>query len=249
MHRSLITSAVLVCAALVSSAFAQETAPAPVAQTLTAEQQAEISAAEANTSLITTRAEWVSGPEAEYPDAERALGHHGRVEVRGLLGIDGRVRYATLSQSSRAPALDAIALASVEGSVYQPAKDANGNPIPTMLTTNRFFENYTSSEGVGAAMYTCPQFVLDMDWYKQTWGEDQLNEHRFYLMIRGLSTIARMNSGAGIVAIESNESYRSRWNRAIETCRSHPNWRFAQAMRPEGEYIDNMARNVGRRRN
>ena len=249
MRRSLIMSAMLMCAAIASSALAQEATPPPVALALTAEQQAEITAAEANTALIATRAEWASGPEAEYPDAERALGHNGRVEVRGLLGVDGRVRYASVSQSSRAPALDAIALASVEASVYQPAKDASGNPIPTMLTTNRFFENYTSSEGVSAAIYTCPQFVLDMDWYKQTWGEDQLHEHRFYLMIRGLGTIARMNSGAGIGSIESNESYLGRWNRAIETCRAHPNWRFAQALRPEGEYIDNMARNAARRRN
>jgi hypothetical protein len=96
-------------------------------------------------------------------------------------------------------------------------------------------------------MYTCPQFVLDMDWFKQTWGEEGLSDHRLYLMIRGLGTIARLGAGGGAASIESNESYLRRWNRAIETCRDHPNWRFAQAMRPEGEYIDRMARNFGRR--
>lgn len=242
MRRFLISCMTLACAAFANPAFAQE-------PTLTPEQQAEIAAAEANTPLIVTRATLVSGPEAVYPAEERALGRHGRVEVRGLVGVDGRVRYAAVSRSSRAPALDAIALASVEGSLYQPAKDASGNPIPTMFTAARFFESYTSSEGVGAAMYTCPQFVADMDWFKETWGEEALGDHYFFVIVRGLSTVARMSNGGGIGNIESNEAYLGRWNRAIETCRNRPNWRFAQAMRPEGEYIDNMARNAARRRN
>ena len=67
------------------------------------------------------------------------------------------------------------------------------------------------------------------------------------MIIRGLGTIARLSGGGGAASIESNESYLRRWNRAIETCRNRPNWRFAQAMRPEGEYIDRMARNLSQR--
>lgn len=249
MHRSLSLVFAAACLVFSAPALAQEVAPPSAAQeqALTPEQQAEIAAAEANTPLIATQPEWLSGPDAAYPEEERALGHHGTVEVRGLLGVDGRLRYATVSRSSRAPALDAVALAAITSSEYRPARDANGNTIPTMLATVRMFESYTSSEGVGAAMYTCPQFVLDMDWFKQTWGEEALNDHRFYLIIRGLGTIARLSGGGGASSIESNESYLRRWNRAIETCRNRPNWRFAQAMRPEGEYIDRMARNLSRR--
>lgn len=241
MRTSVLSAALLgACLALSGGAAAQDTAP-PATQTLTAEQQAEIAAAEANVALIATRPRWASGPDAGYPEEERALGHHGRVEVRGLLGLDGRVRYATVSRSSRAPVLDQLALETVLASEYQPAKDASGNPIPIMFDAPVTFYSFTSSEGVGAAMYTCRQFVLDMDWFKATWDEGALHDHYFYVLIRGLGTIARMSNGGGIGNIESNESYARRWDRAIETCREHPDRRFAQAMRPEGEYIDRMA--------
>ncbi len=242
MHRLLLLTLSLGWLAFAGIAAAQDPAEPTI------EQQAEIAAAEANASLIATPGAWLRGDEPVYPDAERALGHHGRVDVRGLLGVDGRLRYATIVGSSRSPGLDAVALASALADQYTPAKDASGNPIPVMFTTARAFYSFTSSEGVGAAMYTCPQFVLDMDWFKATWGEEALRDHYFYVLIRGLSTIARMSAGGGIGAIESNADYAARWDRAIETCRDRPNWRFAQAMRPEGEYIDRMARNQQRGR-
>src|SRR5262245_47354480 len=158
MDRSIFAAAVLaVCAWLCGAASAQEQAQAPAAQqqALTPEQQAEIAAADANTALIATRGQWLSGPEAGYPDEERALGHQGRAEVGGWLGLDGRLRSATISTSSRSPALDASALAAVTAGEYRPAKDASGAPIATMVTVPWTFYSFTSSEGVGAAMYTC----------------------------------------------------------------------------------------------
>ncbi|MEQ1808696.1 MAG: TonB family protein [Terricaulis sp.] len=246
MHSFLSSALFALCLTLAGQAAAQEQSP-PVE--LTTEQQAEVAAAAANVALIATQGAYQNGAEPAYPDEERALGHHGRVEITGVLGADGRLRYAIVSRSSRAPALDAIGLASAIADQYTPALDAAGNAIPVTFTTSRSFYSFTSSQGVGAAMYTCPQFVLDMDWFKATWTEEDLRNHYFYLLVRGLGTVANLSSGRGIGAIESNESYMARWNRAIETCRSHPNWRFAQAMRPEGDYIDNMARNAARRRN
>lgn len=241
--RASIFSALLggACLLLSGAASAQDGS-----QALSAEQQAEVAAAESNVALIATRPQWVSGPDPEYPEEERALGHHGRVEVRGVLGVDGRLRYTSISRSSRAPVLDQLALETVLASEYRPAKDASGNPIPVIFDAPVTFYSFTSSEGVGAAMYTCRQFVLDMDWFKATWDEEALRNHYFYLLVRGLGTIARLSSGGGIGNIESNESYARRWDRAIETCREHPNRRFAQAMRPEGEYIDRMAANQRR---
>lgn len=243
--RSFLSSVIVAaCLVLTGQALAQDQLPAAE---LTPEQQAEVTAAAANVALIVTPGAYLSGEETAYPDEERALGHHGRVEITGVLGADGRLRYAAVSRSSRAPALDAIGLASALADQYAPARDAAGNAIPVTFTTSRSFYSFTSSEGVGAAMYTCPQFVLDMDWFKATWTEEDLRNHYFFLLVRGLGTIASLSSGRGIGAVESNESYMSRWNRAIETCRDHPNWRFAQAMRPEGDYIDRMAANQRRR--
>lgn len=235
---------VLVLAALaamlgVARAQTEGAPPPPTAaqeQALTPEQQAEFAEGEANRARIATRPHWVSDNEAEYPESERALGHHGQAVVRGLLGVDGRLRYATIETSSFAPVLDQSALAAASAATFEPAKDASGAPIPVVMTVPVGFYSYTSSEGVGAAMYTCRQFVLDMDWWRST--GRPFSDHQFYLMIRGLGALAR-----GMTNLESNESYERRWTRAIETCRAHPDRRFAQAINPEGEMIDRMQRN------
>ncbi|MBI3437800.1 MAG: energy transducer TonB [Proteobacteria bacterium] len=232
--------------ALSGAVAAQQSAPPPVAtdqqQTLSPAQQAEIAAGEANRERIVTRPRWIDGLALDYPDAERALGHHGEVRVRGLIGVDGRLRYATIEASSRAAALDQSALAYISAATFDPAKDANGASISITTTVPVGFYSYTSNQGVGAAMYTCRQFVLDMDWWRSAFPEKTFADHQFYLMIRGLGFLARMGQGGGALNVESNESFARRWTQAIETCRAHPERRFAQAMHPEGDIIDRMQR-------
>lgn len=245
MRRTILSSVIAAASfAFCATASAQEAPPSQ----FTPEQQAEIAAAEANGALVTNPGRWLSGAEAVYLDEERALGHHGRADVRGVLGLDGRLRYATIVRSTRAPVLDERALEAALAAEYRPAQDASGNPIVAMVTVPMSFYSFTSSEGVGAAMYTCPQFVADMDWFKATWSEEDLRNHYLFLLVRGLGAMSITSGARGITGIESNESYMARWNRAIETCRDHPNWRFTQAMRPEGEIIERMAAARGRGR-
>jgi TonB family protein len=248
MHPGILAcAAVAACMTMWGFAWAQEPTPQTAQQqTLGPAEQAEIAAAEANNSRIAKRPQWISGPDAEYPDSERALGHHGKVEVRALLGTDGRLRHATIATSSRALVLDANALAAAVAATYRPAEDASGNPIAIMTTVPMEFYSYTSSEGVGAALYTCRQFVLDMDWWRSAFSEKTFADHEFYLLIRGLGFVSRLHMGAAR-ALESNESFTRRWNQAIETCRDRPGARFADAMKPEGDIIDRMAAQHRRR--
>jgi hypothetical protein len=142
--------------------------------------------------------------------------------------------------------LDANALAAAIAAAYRPAEDASGNPIAIMTTVPMEFYSYTSSEGVGAAMYTCRQFVLDMDWWRSAFPEKTFADHEFSLLIRGLGFVSRLHMGAAR-ALESNDAFARRWNEAIETCRSRPQARFADAMKPEGDVIDRMAEQHRRR--
>ncbi|MFT3726212.1 MAG: TonB family protein [Terricaulis sp.] len=226
---------------LATAASAQQNASGPPAPALAPEQQAEWSAAEANQTRISARPHWISGA-FEYPDTERALGHHGAVVIRGLVGVDGKMHYATVQTSSRAPALDDNALAFANASVFEPAEDASGAAIAAIASLPVEYYSYTSNEGVGAAMYTCRQFVLDMDWWRSAFSDKTLADNRFFLMIRGLGTLARMGQG-GALSVESNESFAHRWDQAIANCRAHPERRFAQAIQPEGAMIDRMQSN------
>lgn len=231
---------------LCGSAMAQEQGAAtPALQPSPIDQVAstEIAAAEANRALISRRPEWLSGPRAEFPDSEKALGHNGDVVVRGLLGVDGRLRHATISVSSGAPALDANALAAANLSVFQPAEDVDRRAIPVMMSMPFKFYAYRSSDpGGGAAQYTCDQFVLDMDWWRSTFPEKTIEDHELYTMVLGLGVTSRLHLGTErAFAAESTADFTRRWLAAIETCRAHPDWRFTQAISPEGELIEGIA--------
>lgn len=245
MKQLLLACALLLCAP--ATAYAQEQAAPPA---LSAEATAEIEAGEANRARIATAPRMQDSPEWTYPEAERAQGHHGRVVVRGLLGVDGRLRHATVSESSRAPVLDQAALDWAVASTFTPALDAEGAPIAVMISVPTEFYSFTSREGVGAAMYTCRQFVLDMDWWRATFADKPMSDHHFYTLIRGLGVMMNMSQGAqrALQAAGSNEEFLRRWNEAIEGCRRRPEARFAEVMRPEGDAIDRMAREHERRR-
>ncbi len=209
--------------------------------------QAEIAAAKANNPLMKTQPEWLSGPDTDFPESEKALGHNGGVFVQGVLGVDGRLTHLSVGDSSGAPALDASALKAASGEVFRPARNASGEPIAVYFGEWFRFDNYRSTKGVGAAKYVCRQFVLDMDWWKQAHPDQSFSNHEFYTLVRGLGGVARMASGmpsAKALTAESNTSFDARWAKSIEDCRRDPGARFADKMKPEGDYILQLAKKL-----
>jgi len=68
----------------------------------------------------------VSKVTPDYPGLARAAGAEGRVLVRLLIGVDGRVRRAEIEQS--APLFDDAAIVATRQWTFTPAK-ANGHPV------------------------------------------------------------------------------------------------------------------------
>jgi TonB family protein len=251
--RTILTTglAAVVALAIASTAAAQTSDSTAPAAKAAPPRDPEWETAKANQALMRVRPQWVSGPQAEFPAAEKALGHNGGVTVRGILGIDGKFKRAEVAESSGASVLDANALAAAALQTYGPAKNEAGEPIAVIFQTTFRFDNYRSSEGVGAARYMCAQFVLDSDWWKQTFPQKQFRETEFYTMMRGLGVIARLGQGQGAaqaLARENNEAFDARWLKAIESCRARPAVRFADVFKPEGDYILNMERNARQKR-
>lgn len=235
------------CLALPTQGFAQEGPQAIEAQlAVSSETQAEIAGAEANRSRVVTRPSRLTAPDWEFPESERALGHNGIVVIRGLLSVDGRLRYLTVATSSRAPGLDTAALSWVAGSTFSPAKDAEGSPLAIMISVPVEYFSHNAPDGYGASHYTCRQFVLDMDWWRAAFPEESVSHHRFYEMVHGLGIMARMEAGAErALSAESNEAFLQRWDASVESCRSRPDARFAEVMHPEGDIADRLARQHG----
>lgn len=70
---------------------------------------------------ITTRATPVKKVTPKYPEAARKFGASGRVVIRVLVGVDGKVQEATILSSFGNPACEAAALAAAEQWEFSPA--------------------------------------------------------------------------------------------------------------------------------
>ena len=201
--------------------------------------------AKANQALVKVKARWVSGGVPEYPESEKALGHHGVVKVFGILGLDGRMSQTIVAASSGAPVLDDLALTSVQGALFEPAKDAAGAPLAVAITFPVEFYGYKSpGPGGGILRYSCGQFARDMDWRRATFPKVEAADNELYGMMRGIAFLALMGSGPLDVATikSSNADFARRWSEAVETCRAHPERRFTQVLQPEGRIAEALAK-------
>lgn len=127
----LVSAALALSAGAWAQARAADPAPAPAA---TADKSPAMAGAEANRTRMKTPPRATGKAALAYPDSEKTAGHAGRVSVRGIVGVDGRVTEASVVLSSAGPVLDAAALAAVQATVFQPAKDADGQPIAVVVT-------------------------------------------------------------------------------------------------------------------
>jgi TonB family protein len=177
-----------------------------------------------------------------YPEAERAAGHHGKVEIGGMLGPDGRMVDAKVTVSSRAPGLDAAALAAARATLFRVRRDAAGKPLLGPVKLNFGFDSYHSAgEGGGILRYRCDQFVLDATWWKTAW---PAKEHdAFFTMMLGLRTVMQMSGGRfDAAALRGTVSdMEQRWDKAIEACRASPTALFIDVFKPEGDWARRLA--------
>lgn len=174
-------------------------------------------------------------PDQTYPEAERAAGHHGRVLVVGIVDVDGSFTRAEVSLSSRAPGLDAAALATARATRFEIRRDDKGQPLPTPVRMAYEYDSFRSpGKGGGVLRYRCDQFVLDQDWWRSTFPPKERGE--FYTMMLGLGTLAQLRGGKFDFASTSLADFEVRWTKAIAACRAHPTTLMIDQLKPEGEW-------------
>lgn len=177
----------------------------------------------ANREKMAAPPKFVDGPHAALPESEKALGHHGPVVVEGIIDVDGRMREARIKVSSRADAVDAIALAAAGASTFTPATSAAGTALAVVVAMPFDLVSYKSRSG-GLFAYRCDQFVRDMDWWKSTHSEESYEKHELYTMQLGFfmsGYILRSGKEQEQFSAEV-ERFGERWLAAIETCRKKP---------------------------
>jgi TonB family protein len=87
---------------------------------------------------------------AAYPMTEKKTGSGGYVNVKGIVGTDGRFSEIVIARSNASPALNAAAITAARITIFTPAKDAAGIPIsvpiimPFEFSTNSIRPDTTS---------------------------------------------------------------------------------------------------------
>jgi TonB family protein len=209
---------------LFSTVARAQDAPPPDGQSAIA-PQSEMDEAKANLARMTARPAYKSGPDPDFSESEKALGHHGIVTISGIVGVDGRLHYAKIQKGSGAPVLDQSALIAYQAAEWMPARDFEGKSIAVPISVPLEFYSFRSkAAGGGLPLYKCRQFVLDMDWWKATFPQAKWSDHELYRYTSGLLLLSRLGTKRSLDGATAD--FDKRWTSAIETCRSHPDRRF-----------------------
>ena len=173
----------------------------------------------------------------DFPGAEQAAGHHGTVRIQGLIGVDGRLIDATVSTRSRAPGLDAAALAAARATVLRPLRYRSGAVVSRFATLNFSFSSLSGAgTGGGLLRYRCDQFVRDEDWWRATWPSTDHDEIRAAMIALRLNATERDDRAeipdvGGMV-----RDLDRRWLDGISACRARPQAMVLDIFQPEGEW-------------
>jgi TonB family protein len=177
----------------------------------------------------------------------RAKGHHGRVEVSGILGVDGKLTEIGVVLSSKSTLLDQAAIDSARNGRFEPAYDRHGKPIAVWITlafqTYGRYLPYQSDDNViyYRSTYRCDEFLGETTWWRSVWPERAWNEHDFYQLTFGLKQRV-MQRPLGIPDVDrflaDHEEHRKSWLRAMDACRLYPKSPLIAVWAPEGKMLE-----------
>jgi len=224
--------------AAMSMGAAAQTTPVPDAG-----QSRAMTEAIANKARAKTSAARQSGPEPAMPDAAKAAGAHGRVFVELIVDVRGKPAEVSVVGSSRSPELDKAALKAVKASLFEPARDANGVPIPVYMQIPIGFSNARSpGKGGGILRYSCRQFVRDENWWAATWPQYKSDIYTMALGRVLSATPGAMSNGDSMGATIT--AFKQSWAKARADCAATPDKLFVDILEPGGKLLRRQAEPV-----
>lgn len=191
-------------------------------------------AASANRARVKQAPSFKIEPDAVRPEEARQRGEFGEVILIGIIGADGHVTEARVKSSSRSAIIDAAALASVPAMVFEPARDAAGQPLAIVSNMSLEYPHVGFHGKAGLRHYRCDQFVRDYDWWYRTWPADKVD--RVFATVRGFVTMAYLQRRAPV------PDFGAEWKAAVEACRGQPDRLMIDMLTPDGRIIRDMIR-------
>lgn len=161
----------------------------------------------------------LSGPPAAGKEVLFARGIQGEMRIQVVVGADGVLREALIVVSSRSPELDNFALDLAKKMVYRPAKDKAGQPVTIKAA---FPIELWKDSIVDGSLFEkrCDDFVLDADWFRQTFPEKRPDQMRSWLMLTGVIVAGRVARKAE--SLDITPDFQTVYNE----CRKKPSRKF-----------------------
>lgn len=185
---------------------------------------------------------YIMRTEPAYPEEERLAGHFGKVVIGGKIGPDGRLVDPVVKVSSRAPGLDAAAMAAAAASEFRPFRDGGGAPISVPVEIPFSFDSYHSpGQGGGILRYRCDQFARDETWWRSVWPAETNSE--LYTMFVGIKWLAmsQLKQADPKLLKPTLDDLKVRWAVAVEACRAKPDALLIDVLKPEGDWARRLA--------
>lgn len=194
----------------------------------------------ANQAKVATKPAFKSGPAPVLPDSAKAAGVHGKVEIAFIIDAQGKPAEISVLKSSRSPELDGIAVAAVQASLYEPAKDKDGKPIALRVVAPTTFSSvHVPGKTGGILLYDCAQFLRDEQWWAANWPGEKSYIYNMSLGAVMIGTRGSMSDGKTLVTIVRD--FRESWDKAKDTCAKAPQTMFVDALKPGGAILRRLA--------
>lgn len=213
-----------------AASIASDVPPAPQGSTSPA-----LAAATANKARIKTRPVLKQEPDYVRPESAIEGGEYGDVFISGILGEDGKVYEPAIKVSSRSQIIDNQALSDVPSFLFAPARDADGRALEIPINISLEYGHVDFLGPNSLAQYRCGQAVKDADWWARTWPADKRD--RIYGTIKGMVTMKALRSGN-----PESVDFDEEWKAAIDSCRTHPDKRFLELLKPDGDFVRSMTK-------
>ncbi|GGZ13696.1 energy transducer TonB [Novosphingobium colocasiae] len=178
----------------------------------------------------------LSGAVTDFPEAAKALGHHGKVVFSVLVGADGTLQASELVNSSHSPLLDAAATQALEKAKFRVAAMA-GNRQGELRgqVVYKFYKWELPGDDRRFSGYSCADFTLDQDWWDSVSPEKNGKREPDALdrILLGSRTLLQPGGvfAGGLAGFRSMvAAHRAEWDAARMKCRSHPDQMFVDVL-------------------
>lgn len=160
----------------------------------------------------------------EYPEDAKKLGHQGTVVVQFTVLSNDTISTPTIKTSSRSSILDQAAISFVQQIKFAHGTDDQGNATDTAVALPVSFRKDASSD---LSEKTCADFVIDYQWFTQTFPEQSVKDMTVYQLTLGLLVLQKSTTDE---KLKLARNFGMSFQKTYSDCDSNRDLKFMQTL-------------------